>query len=33
MRRETAGWRWPALQFSYMLALAWVGAWVANRFI
>ena len=33
MRRETAGWRWPALQFSYMLALAWVGAWVANRLI
>ncbi|MBT8404019.1 MAG: ferrous iron transporter B, partial [Gemmatimonadetes bacterium] len=22
MRRETAGWKWPALQFSYMLALA-----------
>jgi ferrous iron transport protein B len=33
MRRETAGWRWPALQFSYMLALAWVGAYVANRLI
>jgi ferrous iron transport protein B len=31
MRRETAGWKWPALQFSYMLALAWLGAWVANR--
>ena len=22
MRRETAGWKWPALQFGYMLALA-----------
>jgi len=33
MRRETAGWRWPALQFSYMLALAWVGAFIANRLI
>lgn len=33
MRRETAGWKWPALQFSYMLALAWVGAWIANRVI
>jgi ferrous iron transport protein B len=30
MRRETAGWKWPALQFGYMLGLAWVGAWVAN---
>ncbi len=33
MRRETAGWRWPALQFGYMLALAWVGAWLAHRLI
>ncbi len=30
MRRETAGWRWPILQFVYMLALAYAGAWVAN---
>jgi len=30
MRRETAGWRWPALQFGYMLALAYAGAWAAN---
>ncbi len=30
MRRETAGWKWPALQFSYMLGLAWVGAYLAN---
>ncbi len=30
MRRETASWRWPALQFAYMLALAYGGAWVAN---
>jgi len=33
MRRETAGWRWPALQFGYMLALAWSGAWLANALI
>jgi ferrous iron transport protein B len=33
MRRETAGWRWPALQFGYMLALAWGGAWLANWLI
>jgi ferrous iron transport protein B len=31
MRRETAGWKWPALQFGYMLALAWIGAFVAYR--
>jgi ferrous iron transport protein B len=31
VRRETGGWKWPALQFAYMGALAWVGAFVANR--
>lgn len=31
MRRETAGWKWPILQFSYMLALAYIGAFVAVR--
>ena len=31
MRRETAGWKWPILQFSYMLTLAYVGAFVAVR--
>jgi ferrous iron transport protein B len=31
MRRETAGWKWPALQFGYMLTLAYVGAFVAVR--
>jgi ferrous iron transport protein B len=30
MRKETGGWKWPALQFSYMLVLAWVGAFIAN---
>ena len=29
MRRETAGWKWPALQFVYMLLLAYGGAFVA----
>ncbi|MDX1392930.1 MAG: ferrous iron transporter B [Gemmatimonadota bacterium] len=33
MRRETGGWRWPILQFVYMLALAWVGAFAANALI
>ena len=30
MRRETAGWKWPAIQFGYMLFLAYAGAWLAN---
>ncbi len=31
VRRETGGWRWPALQFAYMLALAYGAAFAANR--
>jgi ferrous iron transport protein B len=31
IRRETGGWTWPALQFAYMLALAYGGAWSAYR--
>jgi ferrous iron transport protein B len=31
VRRETAGWKWPALQFGYMLLLAYAGAFVAVR--
>lgn len=31
MRRETAGWKWPIIQFTYMLALGYVGAFVAYR--
>jgi len=31
MRRETAGWKWPILQFTYMLTLAYVGAFIAVR--
>ncbi|MDH3225006.1 MAG: ferrous iron transporter B, partial [Gemmatimonadota bacterium] len=33
MRRETGGWRWPILQFSYMLLLAYVSAWSANALL
>jgi ferrous iron transport protein B len=33
VRRETGGWKWPALQLGYMLALAWVGAFLANQFL
>jgi ferrous iron transport protein B len=30
VRRETGSWKYPLLQFSYMLALAWGGGLVAN---
>jgi ferrous iron transport protein B len=33
MKRETAGWKWPALQFGYMLVLAYTGAFLANWLI
>ena len=29
VKRETGGWRWPIFQFTYMLALAYSGSWVA----
>ena len=29
VRRETGGWKWPAFQFCYMLALAYSGSWLA----
>jgi ferrous iron transport protein B len=31
MARETGSWRWPALAFTYMLALAWLGSFVTYR--
>jgi ferrous iron transport protein B len=30
VRRETGGWKWPILQFSYMSGLAYVGALIAK---
>lgn len=33
VRRETGGWKWPVLQFSYMTALAYTGAFVANHVV
>ena len=29
VRRETGGWKWPILQFAYMGALAYAGAFLA----
>jgi ferrous iron transport protein B len=33
MKREAGGWKWPIVQWTYMLAMAWVGAWIAYRVI
>ena len=33
VRRETGGWKWPAIQFSYMTAVAYLGAFLANQLI
>jgi ferrous iron transport protein B len=31
VRRETNSWKWPAFQFLYMLALAWIAAYAVNH--
>jgi ferrous iron transport protein B len=33
VRRETGGWKWPAIQFAYMGLLAYVGAFAANQIV
>ncbi len=33
VRRETGGWKWPIIQFAYMLALAYFGALLANQIL
>ena len=33
VRRETGGWKWPILQFTYMGVLAYIGAFVAYHLI
>lgn len=33
VRRETGGWKWPAVQFAYMTAFAYVAAFAANRIV
>lgn len=30
VRRETGSWKWPAIQFAYMGALAYLSAWAAH---
>ena len=31
MARETGGWGWPTLAFTYMLGLAWLGSFVTYQ--
>jgi ferrous iron transport protein B len=33
VKRETGGWRWPIIQFTYMLGMAYVCAFLVNRAI
>jgi ferrous iron transport protein B len=33
VRRETNSWKWPALQFSYMLVLAYASAFIVNHLV
>jgi ferrous iron transport protein B len=33
VRRETAGWKWPALQFGYMTGMAWICAFLAKQLL
>ena len=33
VRRETGGWKWPVIQFLYMLAMAYCGALAANQLL
>jgi ferrous iron transport protein B len=33
VRRETNSWKWPAVQFLYMLVLAYGAAFVVNRVV
>ena len=33
VRRETNSWKWPAVQFLYMLALAWCAAFTVNHLV
>jgi ferrous iron transport protein B len=33
VRRETNSWKWPAIQFAYMLAMAYAAAFVVNHVV
>src|SRR6202008_3898134 len=33
VRRETGGWRWPAIQFAYMSFLTYAGGFITNHLV
>ena len=33
VRRETGGWKWPVVQFTYMGTLAYVCAFIVNQVV
>jgi ferrous iron transport protein B len=33
VRRETGGWKWPAIQFAYMSGLAYICAFITNQLL
>src|SRR5246127_4271851 len=33
VKRETNSWKWPAIQFMYMLVLAWISAFAVNHIV
>ena len=33
VRRETGGWKWPAIQFAYMTLLAYLAAFATNHLL
>jgi ferrous iron transport protein B len=33
VKRETNSWKWPAIQFAYMLVLAYVSAFIVNHLV
>jgi ferrous iron transport protein B len=33
VRRETNSWKWPAIQFLYMLVLAYISAFAVNHIV
>jgi len=33
VRRETNSWKWPAIQFAYMLVLAYGAAFLVNHLV
>ena len=33
LRKESGSWKWPALAFGYMTALAWIAAFVTKTLV